>query len=150
MDVSQLAPSASDAPFMPLFAKRITSSPSPSTPGLSYSPSSTESSLGDHTIQMSMYPDDSLGMNLSSCMVTGNPDPFPWIETSEGVRVISPSSNCNISSRDPLASLGNLVQPGKAFSMPGCQTMALPPLSSFAQWGIDGSVPVASPIGYPI
>lgn len=44
------------------FADGLSQSPSPDNPGLSYSPSSTESSSGDRTIQMSTFIDEPIPM----------------------------------------------------------------------------------------
>ncbi|KAF8894059.1 hypothetical protein BD779DRAFT_1754040 [Infundibulicybe gibba] len=62
---------------------RITQSPSPNTPGLTYSPSSTESSSGDRTIQMSSFLDDTIVQpNPTYGMMTT--DTWPWTENCDG------------------------------------------------------------------
>jgi len=63
---------------------RTISSPSPPTPGLTYSPSSSESSSGDRTIQMSMFPDDSMTPVNNSRCITGS-DTWSWLENPDGM-----------------------------------------------------------------
>lgn len=63
-------------------------SSTPSTPGLSYSPSSTESSSGDRTIQMSTFLDD-------STMAPAGPitsDVWPWLESSSSFAGLNSAS----------------------------------------------------------
>lgn len=62
----------------------MSSSPSPMTPSLTYSPSSTESSSGDRTIQMSTFSDDSmLSCNLSH-LGTVSSEMCSWLDNSDG------------------------------------------------------------------
>ncbi|KAG6819737.1 hypothetical protein H0H93_009128 [Arthromyces matolae] len=64
-------------------------SPSPGTPSLSYSPSSTESCSGDRTIQMSSFLDDAMAApNLGN---TSGSEFWPWLETSETFNPAQPS-----------------------------------------------------------
>jgi PHO85 cyclin-5 len=59
-------------------------SPSPPTPGLSYSPSSTESSSGDRTIQMSTFLDESMTPFNSSYRGILNSAMCPWLDNPDG------------------------------------------------------------------
>ncbi|KXN91061.1 G1/S-specific cyclin pas1 [Leucoagaricus sp. SymC.cos] len=56
------------APVLISFADGLSQSPSPDNPGLSYSPSSTESSSGDRTIQMSTFIDEPMASYSASQM----------------------------------------------------------------------------------
>ena len=49
-----------------MFTETLSQSPSPDNPGLSYSPSSTESSSGDRTIQMSSFIDEPMATYSAS------------------------------------------------------------------------------------
>ncbi|GLB37623.1 putative regulation of cyclin-dependent protein serine/threonine kinase activity [Lyophyllum shimeji] len=55
--------------------------PSPPTPGLSYSPSSTDSCSGDGTIQMSSFLDDSMGTFACGNPAVGTAESWPWSDT---------------------------------------------------------------------
>jgi hypothetical protein len=61
----------------------MNSSPNPPTPGLSYSPSSTESSSGDRTIQMSTFLDDSMSSFSSGYREILNSAMCPWLDNPE-------------------------------------------------------------------
>jgi len=61
----------------------MNSSPNPPTPGLSYSPSSTESSSGDRTIQMSTFLDDSMTSFNSSHRGYPNSAMCPWLDNPD-------------------------------------------------------------------
>jgi hypothetical protein len=61
----------------------LSSSPSPPTPSLTYSPSSTESSSGDRTIQMSTFSDDSMPCN-ASYGGTLSSEMCSWLVNSDG------------------------------------------------------------------
>jgi len=60
-------------------------SQSPDTPGLTYSPSSTESS-GDRTIQMSTFLDD-MSYPLGTQPMTAT-DSWPWLEIADGTTLL--------------------------------------------------------------
>ncbi|KAF8070645.1 hypothetical protein FPV67DRAFT_1033891 [Lyophyllum atratum] len=65
------------------YTEKISLSPSPQTPGLSYSPSSTESCSGDRTIQMSSFLDDSMGTFNSGHLGISSSESWPWLDTSD-------------------------------------------------------------------
>ncbi|KAG5638875.1 hypothetical protein H0H81_009178 [Sphagnurus paluster] len=61
------------------YAEKTHQSPSPQTPGLVYSPSSTESSSGDRTIQMSSFLDDaSMGPAFNNHLGATGSESWPW------------------------------------------------------------------------
>lgn len=71
---------ATAGPSIPILTR------SPPTPGLSYSPSSTESSSGDRTIQMSSFDDPMPPVNpvvftQSSSSASLSSDVWPWLES---------------------------------------------------------------------
>lgn len=72
----------------------MNSSPSPSTPGLSYSPSSTESSSGDRTIQMSTFLDESMTPFNSSYRGVLNSAMCPWLDHPDGKEPSSMVPHC--------------------------------------------------------
>ncbi|KAG6828207.1 hypothetical protein H0H92_008780 [Tricholoma furcatifolium] len=79
--VSDLDPPYS-AHYTQPFVVKIGQSASPPTPNLTYSPSSTESSSGDRTIQMSSFLDDTNG-SFHLSQTTGS-ESWPWLDVSDG------------------------------------------------------------------
>ncbi|KAF9469900.1 hypothetical protein BDZ94DRAFT_39116 [Collybia nuda] len=67
---------------VPIYMDQCTS-PSPDTPGLTYSPSSTESSSGDHTIQMTTFLDDPMLPYNPNIGVVGT-EAWPWLDHPDG------------------------------------------------------------------
>lgn len=65
-----------------VYADVLSQSPSPDNPGLSYSPSSTESSCGDRTIQMSTFIDEPM-VTYSVSQAPAATEFWPWSDNSD-------------------------------------------------------------------
>ncbi|KAG6845301.1 hypothetical protein H0H87_011151 [Tephrocybe sp. NHM501043] len=102
------------------FSDKINQSPSPQTPNLTYSPSSTESCSGDRTVQMTSFLDEP--NTLTSSHLIGS-DSWLWLDSSEvctSIPQLLPSSWQKTSPlvNDPFEAVPDGVPSGMDFGGP--------------------------------
>jgi hypothetical protein len=101
----------SDVPFkmheVPCSSDRSSSSPSPSTPGLAYSPSSSESSAGDQTVQMSTYFDEPIQTPAAKT--------WPWPDHGSQLGMLDNTGLRDVFSKSAL-DLSSILAPGSFVS----------------------------------
>jgi PHO85 cyclin-5 len=118
-------------------------SPSPPTPGLSYSPSSTESSSGDRTIQMSTFLDESMTPFNSSFRGILNSAMCPWLD-NESSSIIPRQTAVKMHPDSDLGPplIGNFVGEDSLLPHKAPPPFALDPLSQL--WLADGASLIGS------